>query len=247
MSVPLERPRRKNGTGSVAGSNPDREPDRDLDRVSGPGAVPDLRRRPGLMASAVRFLLLYFFAIAVLSGLGWCIWVYVQIEHYAYEDQAAPADVICVFGAAEYAGRPSPVLRARLDHALALYEHGIAPIVITTGGSAPGDAFSEGQVGATYLEANGVPEKAIIAETQSRDTEEQALRVVAIARTNGFQRIVIVSDPAHLFRIREICAHDGLAVLTSPRAQVAAVGSVSEWQQVWHEILSYTLWRLHLH
>jgi hypothetical protein len=87
-----------------------------------------------------------------LSALGWCIWVYVQIEHYAYEDQAAPADVICVFGAAEYAGRPSPVLRARLDHALALYEHGIAPVVLTLGGSAPGDAFSEGQVGQAYLD-----------------------------------------------------------------------------------------------
>jgi uncharacterized SAM-binding protein YcdF (DUF218 family) len=203
--------------------------------------------RKSWAASAVRFLLLYFFAIALLCALGWCIWVYVQIEHYAYDDEAAPSDVICVFGAAEYAGRPSPVLRARLDHALALYEHGIAPIVITMGGSQPGDSFSEGQVGATYLEANGVPEKAIIAETQSRSTEEQALRVVAIARTNGYKRVVIVSDPTHMFRIRQICANDGLDVLTSPRAQVSSVGSASEWQQVWHEILTYTLWRMHLH
>jgi uncharacterized SAM-binding protein YcdF (DUF218 family) len=198
-------------------------------------------------ASAARFLLLYLFAVFFLSALGWCIWVYVQIERYAYEDQAAPADVICVFGAAEYAGRPSPVLRARLDHALALYEHGIAPVVLTLGGSAPGDAFSEGQVGQAYLMANGVPEKAIIAETQSRSTEEQARRIVAIARTNGYRRVVIVSDPAHLFRIREICVSEGLQVLTSPRQQVSAVGSASEWQQVWHEILTYTLWRLHLH
>jgi vancomycin permeability regulator SanA len=161
--------------------------------------------RRNLLASAFRFLFVYLFAVALLSALGWCIWVYVQIEHYAYEDQAAQADVICVFGAAEYAGRPSPVLRARLDHALALYEHGIAPVVLTLGGSAPGDAFSEGQVGQAYLEANGVPEKAIIAETQSRP------------------------------------------VLTSPRQQVAAVGSASEWQQVWHEIVAYTLWRMHLH
>lgn len=203
--------------------------------------------RRNLLASAFRFLFVYFFAVALLSALGWCIWIYVQIEHYAYEDQAAQADVICVFGAAEYAGRPSPVLRARLDHALALYEHGIAPVVLTLGGSAPGDTFSEGQVGQAYLEANGVPEKAIIAETQSRNTEEQARRIVAIARANGYRRVVIVSDPAHLFRIREICASEGLAVLTSPRQQVAAVGSSSEWQQVWHEIVAYTLWRMHLH
>ena len=210
------------------------------------GAVP-VRRRGSLVGSAVWFLFLYLFAVVFLSTLGWCIWVYVQIERYAYEDQAAPADVICVFGAAEYSGRPSPVLRARLDHALALYEHDIAPVVLTLGGSAPGDTYSEGEVGQAYLMANGVPQKAIIAETQSRTTEEQARRIVVIARTNGFHRIVIVSDPAHLFRIREICASEGLAVLTSPRPQVSAVGSASEWQQIWHETLAYTLWRMHLH
>src|SRR5580698_1298008 len=203
--------------------------------------------RRNWVASAGRFLLLYLLAVFFLSALGWSIWVYVQIERFAYEDQAAPADVICVFGAAEYAGRPSPVLRARLDHALALYEHGIAPVVVTLGGSAPGDSYSEGQVGQAYLMANGVPENAIIAETQSRNTEEQALRIVAIARTNGYARVVIVSDPAHLFRIREICASEGLRVLTSPRQQVGAVGGASEWQQVWHEIVAYTLWRMHLH
>jgi uncharacterized SAM-binding protein YcdF (DUF218 family) len=197
--------------------------------------------------SALRFLLIYLFAVVLLSALGWSLWIYLQIEHYASEDQAAPADVICVFGAAEYGGKPSPVLRARLDHALALYEHGIAPVVITLGGSAPGDSYSEGQVGQAYLMANGIPENAIIAETQSRNSEEQALRIVAIARTNGYHRVVIVSDPTHLFRIREICASEGLQVLTSPRQQVASVGSFSEWKQVWHELVAYTLWRMHLH
>ena len=217
---------------------------RDSESVAAGVIVP---ARRNWLASAFRFLFLYLFAVVLLSALGWCIWVYMRIEHFAYEDQAAQADVICVFGAAEYAGRPSPVLRARLDHALALYEHGIAPVMLTLGGSAPGDAFSEGQVGEAYLEANGVPEKAIIAETQSRNTEEQARRIVAIARANGYSRVVIVSDPAHLFRIREICASEGLPVLTSPRQQVAAVASASEWQQVCHEIVAYTLWRMHLH
>jgi len=203
--------------------------------------------RLGWAASAVRFVLVFLLTVSLLSGLGWCIWVYAQIEHYATKDEAAPSDVICVFGAAEYGGKPSPVLRARLDHALALYEHGIAPVVLTLGGSAPGDSYSEGQVGEAYLVSNGVPEKAIIAETQSRTTEEQALRVVVIARTNGYKRVVIVSDPTHMFRIRQICAQEGLVVLTSPRPQVAAVGSVSEWQQVWHELVTYTLWRMHLH
>ena len=195
----------------------------------------------------MRFGLIFLLSIFLLCGLGWCTWVYAQIEHYAYEDEAAPSDVISVFGAAEYDGKPSPVLRARLDHALTLYEHKIAPVILTLGGSAPGDSYSEGQVGEAYLISNGVPEKAIIAETQSRTTEEQALRVVVIARTNGYKRVVIVSDPTHMFRIREICAQEGLTVLTSPRPQVAAVGSASEWQQVWHELVAYSLWRMHLH
>ncbi len=203
--------------------------------------------RSGWAGSAVRFVLLFLLAVALLSGLSWCVWVYAQIERYAYLDEAAPSDVICVFGAAEYGGKPSPVLRARLDHALALYEHGIAPVVLTLGGSAPGDSYSEGQVGEAYLISNGVPAKAIIAETQSRTTEEQALRVVVIARANGYKRVVIVSDPTHLFRIRQICGREGLAVLTSPRVQVASVGSKTEWEQVWHELVTYTLWRMHLH
>ena len=205
-----------------------------------------LSLRRGWAGSMARFLLGFLFAIVLLTALGWCVWVYSQIERYAYEDQAAPADVICVFGAAEYGGKPSPVLRARLDHALALYEHGIAPVMITLGGSAPGDTFSEGQVGRAYLMSNGVPEKAIIAETQSRTTEEQARRVVTIARTNGYKRVVIVSDPTHLFRIRAICGQDGLAVMTSPRPQASSVGGSAEWQQIFHEVVTYSLWRMHL-
>jgi len=209
--------------------------------------MPMARRRPHWASSMIRFLVLYVLLVGLLCALGWCVWVYVQIERYAYEDQAAPADVICVLGAAEYDGRPSPVLRSRLDHALALYEHGIAPVILTLGGSRPGDAYSEGQVGLAYLMTNGVPQRALIAETQSRSTEDQARRIVVIARKNGYRRIVIVSDPAHLFRIRELCRSQGLSVMTSPRPQLASVGSASEWDQVWHEIVTYTLWRMHLH
>jgi uncharacterized SAM-binding protein YcdF (DUF218 family) len=170
----------------------------------------------------------------------------VQIESYASLDQAEPSDAICVFGAAEYDGRPSPVYRARLDHALVLYHRGIAPLIITLGG-AGGDAYTEGAVGREYLMAMGVPEGAIIAETESRNTEESALRISVIARTNGLHRLVIVSDGTHLFRIHEICAAEGLDVLTSPRPRVAVEGGSNEWERLTHEILSYTAWRLHLH
>lgn len=196
--------------------------------------------------SAVRFVVAFLVVVGLAFALGWAVWIYFQIEKYAYADEAAPADLICVFGAAEYAGKPSPVLRARLDHALALYEHKIASVILTLGGSEPGDKYSEGEVGAAYLMANGVPQKAIIAETESKSTDEQVHRIAVIAQRNGYRRLVIVSDPTHLFRIREMFAREGLKVMTSPRQQVAAVGSASEWQQVWHEVVAYTLWRMHL-
>ncbi len=93
------------------------------------------------------------------------------------------------------------------------------PLIITLGGNG-GDQYNEGAVGREYLEGMGVPESAIIAETESRNTEESARRIAVIARANGLQRLVIVSDGTHLFRIHEICAAEGLDVLTSPRPRV---------------------------
>jgi uncharacterized SAM-binding protein YcdF (DUF218 family) len=194
----------------------------------------------------VPLAVLLFFLGLVAGVLGWCRWVYEQIEIYASQDQAAPSDAIAVLGAAEYDGRPSPVFHARLDHALELYRRGIAPIIITLGGPG-GDDFTEGGVGREYLMARGVPEEAIIAETQSRNTEDSARRIAIIARANGLRRLVIVSDGTHLFRIHEICAADGLNVLTSPRPRVPVEGGSRDFERISHEILSYTLWRLDLH
>jgi uncharacterized SAM-binding protein YcdF (DUF218 family) len=199
------------------------------------------KRRNWILRAVI--VLMLVFAVGV---LGWCRWVYVQIESYAGQDQAAPSDAIGVFGAAEYDGRPSPVYRARLDHALALYHRGIAPLIITLGGNG-GDQYNEGAVGREYLEGMGVPESAIIAETESRNTEESARRIAVIARANGLRRLVIVSDGTHLFRIHEICAADGLDVLTSPRPRTSVEGGSQETDRIEHEILSYTAWRMHLH
>jgi uncharacterized SAM-binding protein YcdF (DUF218 family) len=196
----------------------------------------------------VRAALLLLLALAV-GGVCWCRWVYVQIERYAGLDQiaqAAHADAIGVFGAAEYDGRPSPVYRARLDHALDLYHRGIAPLLITLGGSG-GDEYNEGTVGREYLMGMGVPESAIIAETESRNTQESARRIAVIARANGLRRLVIVSDGTHMFRIHEICAAEGLDVLTSPRPRVEVEGGSNDADRIAHEIASYTAWRLHLH
>jgi uncharacterized SAM-binding protein YcdF (DUF218 family) len=185
--------------------------------------------------------------LALLAGTaGWCRWVYAQIEAYANQDQAAPSDAIAVFGAAEYDGRPSPVYRARLNHALSLYRRGIAPLIITLGGNG-GDQYNEGAVGRQYLEGMGVSEQDIIAETESRSTSESASRIAVIARANGLNRLVIVSDGTHLFRIHAICAAEGLEVLTSPRPVVPIEGGSGDFERIVHEILSYTAWRMHLH
>src|ERR1700761_8648089 len=121
-------------------------------------------------------------------------------------DTAQPADAIAVFGAAEYSGHPSPVLHARLDHAVELYRKQIAPLVITLGGGTDKDSGNtEGGVGRDYLLANGIPFANIIAETRSIDTEQQVHRLASIARENNLHHIVVVSDGTHLFRIHKLC------------------------------------------
>lgn len=185
--------------------------------------------------------------LLVLSA-GWFFWVYRQIEWTAHIDNAQHADAIAVFGAAEYAGRPSPVLHARLDKAVALYDRGIAPVIITLGGGLAGDSGrTEGGVGRDYLLANGVPYDKIIAETHSVDTEEQVQRLAAIAARNHFKTIVVVSDGTHLFRIAELCRRAGLDVYTSPRAPLGHIDDVDAAERVLHEMLSYTALRLDLH
>jgi len=189
--------------------------------------------------------ILVVLTVLLVATLVWFRWVYGQIKWYANQDMAAPSDAIAVFGAAEYDGHPSPVFRARLDHAESLYSRGIASLIITLGGDG-GDQYSEGAVGRNYLVGAGVPDSDIIAETESTSTDESVRRLAVIARTNNLRRIVVVSDAAHLFRIHQICAANGLSVLTSPRPRVPIEGNTGETERMQHEILSYTLWRLHL-
>lgn len=204
----------------------------------GPGA-----RRRGWRVLRVVLLVL---AAILLAGACWCWWVFAQVRHYAALDEASPSDAIAVFGAAEYDGRPSPIFRARLDHARSLYQRRVAPLIVTLGGDG-GDEHSEGAVGREYLMGSGIPESAIIAETQSRSTSESARRIAVIARANGLRRLVIVSDSTHMFRIHAICSADGLNVLTSPRPTTNAEAADGiDWDAMTHEIITYTLWRLHL-
>ncbi len=169
----------------------------------------------------------------------------VRIVREGSLQELRPADAIVVFGAAEYAGRPSPVLRARLDHAFDLFRQGIAPVVIVTGGAASDPSFSEGGVGSNYLERRGIPERSLIAETQGSDTAQSAVRVAVIMRANGLHSCVAVSDAYHVFRIKQLLEHEGIGpVYVAPRPDSRPHGSVQRAYAVFREAISYLLWKL---
>lgn len=155
--------------------------------------------------------------IAALSLLAVFSLISFYILRDAHKQELRHADAIIVFGAAEYDGRPSPVFRARLDHANQLFRQGLASVIITTGGAAADPRFSEGGVGHDYLMRKGVPEAALIAETQASDTAESAERVAAIMQENHMTSCIAVSDAYHMFRIRRMLAHRRLQVFLAPR------------------------------
>ena len=204
---------------------------------------PKLSQRSAASRFLRRFVLLLLLAV-----IAWFSWVYHQINATAQIDNAQPADAIAVFGAAEYAGRPSPVLHARLDKAVSLYQRGMAPVIITLGGGSDKDSGrTEGGVGRDYLLANGIPFDRIIAETNSVDTEQQVEHLAGIADRQHFQHIIVVSDGTHLYRIALLCRRAGLDVYTSPRAQLGHINDLDAAERMTHEILSYTSLRLDLH
>jgi uncharacterized SAM-binding protein YcdF (DUF218 family) len=167
-----------------------------------------------------------------------------RILRAAAEGPTAKADVIVVFGAAEYAGRPSPVFKARLDHGYELFEKGMAPVVITTGGAAQDPDFSEGGVGRTYLLRRGVPEQALIEETQGSDTAQSAARVANIMRANGMASCIAVSDAYHVFRIRVLLEHEGVKVEVAPRPESLPHPLWERFEAVMREAASYLVWKV---
>lgn len=172
--------------------------------------------------------------------------IFSEIVRDAKKQELQRADAIVVFGAAQYDGRPSPVFRARLDHAEKLFRKGLAPLIITTGGSAADPKFSEGGVGHDYLMRKGVPESALIAETQASDTAESAERVAAILRENHLTTCIAVSDAYHMFRIDKLLAHQGLQVFLAPRPDSRPKTAWLSGIALFRESSSYLLWRVGL-
>jgi uncharacterized SAM-binding protein YcdF (DUF218 family) len=134
----------------------------------------------------------------------------------ARSDQTRPVDAIVVLGAAQYDGRPTPVLQARLDEALAAYNAGTAPLIVVTGGRQQGDRFTEAETGRNYLVDHGVPERAILLENEGRSSWESMQGVGEILATRGVTRILIVSDGFHLFRLKLMAHHLGFTAFAAP-------------------------------
>lgn len=162
----------------------------------------------------------------------------------ASQQQLQPADAIVVFGAAEYSGHPSPVYKARLDHAFDLFQQRLAPVVITTGGSGADPKFSEGGVGHDYLMHRGIPDSSLIAETQGSDTSQSAERIGTIMRTNHMRSCIAVSDAYHVFRIRRLLEHEGVKVYVAPRPDSLPRTAHQRMMAVGREALSYVLWKM---
>jgi uncharacterized SAM-binding protein YcdF (DUF218 family) len=184
--------------------------------------------------------------VAALLVAGYLIFVSSQIVAESSKQDLHRADAIVVFGAAQYDGHPSPVFRARLDHAFELFQQHLAPVVLTTGGSGSDPSFSEGGVGHDYLVHRGIPESSVIAETQATDTAESAKRLAVIMRENHMSSCIAVSDAYHVFRIRNLLKREGIRVYVSPRPDSRPH---SVWQKgvaLLRESASFMLWKLHL-
>jgi len=191
-----------------------------------------MRRAVGnLIVLAISVLIIYVAYIAI------------RIEQQSLRDEAQPADVIIVLGAAEYRGRPSPVLRARLDHALDLYRRGLAPRILTTGGAGGDPIFTEGDVGRSYLVNRGVPSESIVVEPEGESTVYSIAASSEILRRMGLQSAIVVSDGYHIYRVKKMLQANGLKVYGSPRPEKPDRGLRERWLYV-KQAIGYVLWSL---
>jgi uncharacterized SAM-binding protein YcdF (DUF218 family) len=174
------------------------------------------------------------FALWIVSATAVLIW--------SSRDEARPAQAIVVLGAAQYAGKPSPVLRARLDHALDLWNRHLASLLILTGGTGSGDTTSEAAVGRNYARKHGVPDSAILVENEGRTTSESMRAVAGMLEVRGLQTALLVSDPFHMLRLRILARRFGFTPYTSP-TQTSPISPNREerWKYIFSESLKAPL------
>jgi uncharacterized SAM-binding protein YcdF (DUF218 family) len=166
----------------------------------------------------------------------------VRIARQSAREEARPAAVILVLGAAEYRGRPSPVLQARLDHALDLYRRKLAPLIMTTGGAGGDPVFTEGGVGRSYLMAHGAPSEAIIVETEGESTVQSIALAGEIMQRMSLRSVIVVSDGYHIYRVKQMLEARGLKVYGSPRKDRVPEPLRDRWNYV-KQAIGYLLWK----
>jgi len=161
---------------------------------------------------------------------------------WSSRDEARPAQAIVVLGAAQYAGKPSPVLRARLDHALDLWNRHLASLMILTGGTGEGDTTSEAAVGRTYVRKRGVPDSAIVEENAGRTTSESMRAVAGMLEVRGLQTALLVSDPFHMLRLRILARRFGFTPYTSPtKTSPISPNREARWKYIFSESIKAPL------
>lgn len=170
--------------------------------------------------------------------IGWIAW---RIERQSTRDEARPADVILIMGAAEYRGKPSPVLKARIDHGLELYRGKMASRILTTGGAGGDPVFTEGEVARDYLIKRGVPSEAILVEAEGESTVHSTAAAAEIMRRMNLKSCIVVSDGYHIFRAKKMLESRGFRVYGSPRPERPGTGPRGWWLYA-RQAVAYTLW-----
>ncbi len=160
----------------------------------------------------VRFAVL----LAILAPGVYLAVTFATVWNAAHRDGARPAEAIVVLGAAQYDGKPSPALKARLDHVVDLWRDDVKAHIVVTGGKQPGDRFTEATASATYLRAQGVPEDRILREVNGRSSFQSLADSAAFLKEKGLTRVVLVSDAYHAARIEGIAEEVGLDASVSP-------------------------------
>ncbi len=186
-------------------------------------------------------------AAALLLGLAaaaYAGWIFHQVERASRGDRLQPAQAIVVFGAAEYDGRPSPVLLGRLQRALALYRAGLAPELMVTGGAGGDPHFTEAGVGAAWLRAQGVRAGQVWIDPRSATTPASVRRVTAVLRRRGWRTVIVVSDGYHLFRLEQLFRQRGITAYGAPRQRPAGASRWGWDWMAWRQVIAYLLSRL---
>ena len=195
------------------------------------------------MKRALTWIAILALVVAGVFTLMKVISVASAIRRQSTVDELQPADVILVLGAAEYRGKPSPILEARLNHALFLYRQQWAPRILTTGGAGGDPTFTEGEVGRAYLSRHGIPSEAILTETAGSTTLESTVAAAEIMRRMNLKSCIVVSDGYHIYRVKRMLESQGMDVYGSPRPSEP----LDTWRERWlyfRQAIAYCLWRV---